>query len=98
MDDDLFTAELSPLDHEGPALFADFDVKLLVRDDVDLSAGDVVYLTTRFVRAYDRGGRGYNTATTQIRLRRIGQWSQEELTEIEGLARRDAAELDQYAE
>jgi hypothetical protein len=94
----LLTAELSPLDHEGPALLADFDLELLAPDDEGVSAGDVIYLTTRYVRGYDHGGRGYNTATTQVRLRRMGQWSQKELTEIECLARRDAAELDDYAE
>jgi len=94
----LFTAELLPLDHEGPSLLADFDLNLLAPDDAAVGIGDVIYLTTRYVRAYDRRGRGYQTATTQVRLRRLGQWSESELREIEHLAQRDAAELAEYSE
>jgi hypothetical protein len=94
----LFTAELLPLDHEGPSLLADFDLNLLAPDDTAVGIGDVIYLTTRYVQAYDRRGRGYQTATTQVRLRRLGQWSEKELTEIERQAQRDAAELAEYAE
>ena len=98
IEDGFFTAELSPLDHEGPDLLADFDVNLLAPDDEFVTVGDVVYLTTRYVHDYGNGGRGYNTSTTQIRLRRLGVWSQEELSQIEDQAGRDAAELEKYAE
>lgn len=98
IDDCLFTAELSPLDHEGPVLLADFQLKALAPDDTNVGIGDIVYLTTRYVSGHDGRGRGYNTVTTQIRLRRMGRWSQDELRHIEDQAKRDAAEFDRYAE
>ncbi len=98
IDDCLFTAELSPLDHEGPVLLADFQLKALAPDDANVDVGDIIYLTTRYVSGYDGHGRGYNTVTTQMRLRRIGRWSQEELRHIEGQAKQDAEEFDRYAE
>jgi hypothetical protein len=48
--------------------------------------GDIVYLTTRFVQAMS----GYKTVTTQLRLRRTGQWSEKEVAEITELARQQA--------
>jgi hypothetical protein len=89
----MFTAELSPIDHEGPALLADFDLELLAPDD-NVQAGDVVYLTSRYVRA----ARGYSTATTQVRLRRPGLWTQDEVTEIQESARDEAQQFNQYVD
>jgi hypothetical protein len=94
VEDGIFTAELSPIDHEGPAFLADFDLELLAPDEEAVQAGDVVYLTTRYVRA----AKGYNTATTQVRLRRPGLWTQEEVAEIQKSARRDARQLSQYVD
>lgn len=94
VEEDLFTAELTPIDHEGPTLLADFDLALLAPDAATVTPGDVIYLTTRFVT----GIRGYTTATTQIRLRRAGHWSENELAEIREAARRSADQFSQYVD
>jgi hypothetical protein len=94
IDDGMFTAELSPIGHEGPDMLADFELELLMPDVSFVAPGDVVYLTTRYVKAR----RGYPTATTQIRLRRLGQWSDEELAEIKRRARGYADEIRGFAE
>jgi hypothetical protein len=92
--DGIFTAELTPLDHEGPQLLADFELRLLAPDDANVELGDVVYLTTRYVRNRS----GYPTATTQLRLRRLGEWSPEQLAAIKKQAWHYAEELNRYAE
>jgi len=92
--DGIFTAELTPLDHEGPQLLADFELRLLAPDDDNVEEGDVVYLTTRYVRSRS----GYPTATTQIRLRRLGEWSSDQLSALREEAQRHAEELSRYAE
>jgi hypothetical protein len=94
IEEGIFTAELSPIDHEGPVFLADFDLELLAPDEEAVEAGDVVYLTTRYVRA----AQGYSTATTQVRLRRPGLWTQEEVAEIHESARRDAQRFSQYVD
>lgn len=94
IDNGVFTAELSPIDHEGPDMVADFELELLVPDVPMVASGDVVYLTTRYIK----GRLGYSTATTQIRLRRLGQWSAAELAEIKKRAGGYAAEFSRYAE
>jgi hypothetical protein len=94
IDDGMFTAELSPIDHEGPDMLADFELELLASDASLVTPGDVVYLTTRYVK--DR--LSYPIATTQIRLRRLGQWSDGELAEIKRRARGYADEFSGFAE
>jgi hypothetical protein len=85
--DGLLTVELTPTDHEGPRFHAEFDLSLLAPDEAEAQPGDIVYLTTRFVQAAS----GYRTATTQLRLRRPGQWSEMEVAEITELAKQHAA-------
>jgi hypothetical protein len=85
--DDLLTVELTPTDHEGPRFHAEFDLSLLAPDEAEAQPGDIVYLTTRFVQAAS----GYSTATTQLRLRRPGKWSEMEVAEITELAKQHAA-------
>lgn len=85
--DDWLTIELTPTDHEGPRFQAEFELSLLAPDDAVAQPGDIVYLTTRFVRATS----GYSTVTTQLRLRRAGRWSEKEVGEIQELARQHAA-------
>jgi hypothetical protein len=78
IEDGLLTAELYPLDHEGPALVADFDLELLAPDDSAAKPGDVIYLTTRLIEARW----GHKEATTHLRLRRPGRWTESELNDI----------------
>jgi hypothetical protein len=84
--DELLTVELTPTDHEGPRFHAEFELSLLAPDEAIAQPGDIVYLTTRFVQAVS----GYKTVTTQLRLRRTGQWSEKEVAEITELARQQA--------
>jgi hypothetical protein len=88
--DELLTVELTPTDHEGPRFQAEFELSLLAPDEAHAQPGDIVYLTTRFVQAAS----GYSTVTTQLRLRRPGQWSEKEVAEITELARQQAAYFD----
>ncbi|WP_203711186.1 hypothetical protein [Asanoa siamensis] len=74
IEDDVFTAELYPLDHEGPELMADFELRLLAPDDHDAQPGDVVYLTTRIVSDGPRFG-----VTSLLRRRHTGVWTQRDL-------------------
>ena len=68
-----FTAELQPSE-QGPRVLADFDRELLSADD-ELTLGDVIYVTVRTVR----GRGGYNNRTSSVRLRRLGNWTIEEI-------------------
>jgi hypothetical protein len=81
--DGLLTAELTPSDHDGPELVADFDASLLGPDSSSAAPGDTIYLTTRTVR----DAVGYLYQTSSLKLRRPGSWGEGELREI-----RDAAE------
>ena len=78
IDDELMTAELTPLDRTGPNLVADFQTELLGEDARVAEPGDVFYLTVRTVR--DRSG--YPTRTEQLRLRRLGLWTEDEVTRL----------------
>jgi hypothetical protein len=78
----LFSAELTPLDHSGPVLVANFETKLLLEQVDSLYVGDMFYLTTRQVSD------GKKTLSTSIlRLRRLGVWTQEELQAARDRAR-----------
>ncbi len=90
----VITAELSPLDHEGGTLLADFDADLLTPDDEVVQAGDIVYLTVRTVS--ERGA--YKTKTSALRLRRIGKWSEEELTVARNRARQRLESFQNYVD
>jgi hypothetical protein len=73
IEDGFFTAELS-VNGTGPTVLADFDVSQL-GPDADLVVGDVVYVTVRTVA----GVSGYPSRTSAIRLRRLGNWTEEEI-------------------
>lgn len=85
--DGLLTVELIPTDHEGPRFHAEFELSLLSPDEETVQSGDIVYLTTRIIKAKS----GYSTATTHLRLKRSGQWSEKEVAEIAELARQQSA-------
>ena len=78
IEDGVLTAELVPLDHDGPWMLADFDLELLAPDESTAMVGDVVYLTTRLIQ----GRWGHKEATSHLRLRRLGRWSEDELAGI----------------
>jgi hypothetical protein len=74
VDGEIFTAELIPYDHYGPTVLADFSSQLLDADE-PVQVGDQFYLKVRTIR--DRGRRV--SQTSNLLLRRLGEWSQEEL-------------------
>lgn len=82
----LLTVELTPADHDGPELVADFDVGLLGPDSSSAAPGDILYLTTRTIR----DASGYPYQTSSLKLRRPGQWGEDELREIQEVAQRRA--------
>lgn len=84
--DGLVTVELTPFDHEGPELVADFDAYLLGEDADSVAPGDVVYLTTRTVK----GSHGHPYRTSSLKLRRPGRWSEQELQAIDAAAKEQA--------
>lgn len=75
VDDDLFTAELYPIDREGMPITAEFDLDLLGSDAADAVPGDTFYLSVRTVKS--SGSRPERTES--IRLRRLGRITREEL-------------------
>jgi hypothetical protein len=76
IDGDILTAELTPVDHNGPAVLADFQLSDLDADeDEEVQVGDLFYLAVRTIR--DRGRR--RTRTSTLLLRRLGRWSADEL-------------------
>ncbi len=92
-DDGVFTAELESIDgHHSPSVLADFEIDLLKPDHNELALGDVVYVTLRTVR----GRTGYATKTSSIRLRRLGNWSSEDATELRARAVRRLRTLEPY--
>lgn len=78
MDGELMTAELTPLNRTGPCLVADFQTGLLGDDARVAEPGDVFYLTVRTVK----DGSGYPTRTEQLRLRRLGIWTEEDVSRL----------------
>ena len=84
--DGLLTVELIPSDHEGPDLVADFNAELLGPDSISVVSGDIVYLTTRTVR----DATGYPYQTSSLKLRRPGPWDEQELREIQAVAKEQA--------
>lgn len=84
--DGLLTVELTPADHDGPELVADFDASLLGPDSNHAVPGDIIYLTTRTVR----NANGYPYQTSSLKLRRPGVWSEQELREMRDAAKEQA--------
>jgi len=66
------TAELTPSNHEGPGVYADFDLTLLTPSEQhSLAPGSVVYVTVRTVRNRSRQA----TRTSAIKVARLGRWT-----------------------
>jgi hypothetical protein len=86
LSDELLTVELTPSDHDGPELVADFDAALLGPDSSSAEPGDIIYLTTRTVR----DATGYPYQTSSLKLRRPGPWGEDELREIQDIAKKQA--------
>jgi hypothetical protein len=74
IDGDIFSAELRPLDHEGPPLIADFNMALLAVAGEEVYVGSSFYLTTRMIES-----NGRNESTSSLRLRRLGRWKESDL-------------------
>ena len=90
VDDAIFTAEISSLDAgDDPApVYADFEKDLLKPDVVEV--GDIVYVTARMVDP----GRGFSPSKTlSVRLRRIGNWTESEVSAIAEKAHKSWLEL-----
>jgi hypothetical protein len=96
VDGDIFTAEISPIDHTGPTVFADFRTHLLSSqtDSGEAAIGDIFYLTVRMIR--DRGR--LVSSTSSLRLQRVGYWQQEELDAARESARNLLNEITAYAQ
>lgn len=79
VDEDVFTAELTPDERTpGGTVLADFRRDLVVDENEPLQVGDVVYVTTRMVRA-PHGGR---SETSSVRLRRLGKWTADDVARL----------------
>lgn len=89
----LFTVELLPLDHDGPELFADFELELLAPDERSAKPGAIVYLTTRMIQVDS----GRVEAVTNVRLRQARRWSKTELDEVNRRGRDRARSFAKYA-
>tara|TARA_R110002051_G_scaffold9732_8_gene37567 strand:- start:3542 stop:3997 length:456 start_codon:yes stop_codon:yes gene_type:complete len=73
VDEDIFSAELVSTSESRPVV-ADFPRRLVDSED-GLHEGDVVYVTARTVK----GRNGQVSTTSSIRLRRLGNWTKEDL-------------------
>lgn len=79
VEEDMFTAELTPAEH-GPTVLGDFSAQNLAPDTPVV--GDLVYVTARLVV----GPWGFTSTTAGVRLRRLGRWSQAEVDSVESRA------------
>ncbi|MGE2836274.1 hypothetical protein [Mycobacterium sp. SMC-4] len=89
VDDEYFTAELIPFG-DGAVVIADFSWDLLPEED-QVGPGDIVYVTVRTVA--DIGG---PTRTSAVRTRRMGTWTESEITEQAMRAKERLSELAPY--
>lgn len=90
VDDDFVTVELVPLGgDEGEMVVADFQADLLSNEN-DVQPGDVVYVTVRTV-AGTKGGPP--SRTSAMRLRRLGKWTQSEISAHQERARERMAKM-----
>jgi hypothetical protein len=88
VDDDLFTAELGPnAGEDGPVVVADFS-RSQVADE--LVEGDVIYVTVRTVR----GLGGQPNRTSSVRLRRLGNWTPDDIEGFRERAKERASALE----
>lgn len=84
VDADSFTAELHPSNHNGQAVYADFDTALLSPTELQsLLPGSVFYVTVRTIRNYSSQA----TRTSTIRVARLGRWTPEDVHEAQVRAR-----------
>lgn len=87
VDDDWFTAELTPLTKDsGPMVQAEFEKTQLDPDTV--CPGDVIYVTVRTTYEY-----GLQSRTSAVRLRRLGAWTAEEVAGVHERAQRRARDI-----
>jgi hypothetical protein len=91
VNDATLTAELTPLLDEGVTVTGDIDLDLLSPEE-DVQPGDVVYVTVRTVI----GPSGHRTRTSSVRLRRLGRWTEEEISRVRSRARERLKSLEQY--
>ncbi|MGW4126989.1 hypothetical protein [Amycolatopsis japonica] len=94
--DDFFEAELSPIDHDGPTVVADFEVSQISEQLApdSLHVGDLFYVTVRTVT--DAGN--VPLRTSALRIKRVGRWVEEELDRIKESAARRSAEFKKYVD
>jgi hypothetical protein len=90
VDEDSFTVELQPTNHQSTAVYADFEASLISATDLQtLAPGSVVYVTVRTIR--DAIGRP--SRTSAIRVARLGRWSAAELDGVRERAKARTARL-----
>jgi len=73
VDDEIFSAELIP-DSGAQTVVADFSIDLVAAED-DLQPGDVLYVTVRTIK----GLGGHPSRTSSVRVRRLGNWTSDDL-------------------
>lgn len=88
IDDELFTAELVPANGRTTVI-ADFNRSQIAIDD-DVIPGDVIYVTVRTVRGHG----GLPNRTSSIRLRRLGNWTAEDIAGQRARAAEMTARMD----
>ena len=96
IDEDVFTAELVPLyDSTELAVLADFGLDVIAEADRELlQVGATFYCTVRTVTG--RGGQP--SRTSNVRLRRLGVWHEDELGRILARAKQEAADFEKFTD
>lgn len=90
-----FTAELTPMNHDGPIVEADFSFdRLPDSEHAEIHTGTNFYLAVREVAGL-RGGKHF---TSSIKLRRLGTWSQDTVDSIRERAAKAYRESLKYIE
>lgn len=90
VNDSTFTVDLMPSDHEGPSVYADFDLTLLTPSEQEsLAPGNVVYVTVRTIRNRSR----QSTRTSAIRVARLGRWTVSDIAKAKARAKTQVVEM-----
>lgn len=89
-----FTAELIPLDNDGPSVVAEFDMERVAEADrEDMLPGASFYFAARTV-----DGPTGRALTSSIRVRRLGRWTAEDVAGIAEQVKKDRAWVDAFVD
>ena len=90
VNDGIFSAELEPYDGTTQVVAADFSLDLLA-PETDVRPGDLIYVTARTV--VEKPGFP-PTRTVNVRLRRTGNWTREQVEEVKDRAAKSKQRYD----